>query len=49
VGDVAALTDAVLTQLASPRESRNSDVASETLGEENLDATLRLYDEMLSP
>ena len=49
VGDVAALADAVLTQLASPRESRNANVAGETLGEENLDATLRLYDEMLSP
>jgi glycosyltransferase involved in cell wall biosynthesis len=48
VGDVAALTDAILTQLASPRpESRNTDAARETLGEENLDATLRLYDEVL--
>jgi glycosyltransferase involved in cell wall biosynthesis len=50
VGDVNALTNAMLEQLALPRRARSSTaavVASPATGEENLDATLLLYRELL--
>lgn len=48
VGDLAALTDAMETQLATPRgNARNGPSDLKPIGEENLDATLRLYEEVL--
>jgi hypothetical protein len=50
VGDIGALTDAIIGQLARPRGTRvpgGGFPDSEAIGEENLDATLRLYREML--
>ena len=47
VGDVAALTDAILKQLALPRSNPTSAAAADGAGEENLVATLLLYRELL--
>jgi glycosyltransferase involved in cell wall biosynthesis len=50
VGDVDALRDAMLEELALPRRTRLSStdaVASPATGQENLDATLGLYQELL--
>jgi len=51
VRDLAALTDAIEKQLALPggtREARSRDRVLEPMGGENLDATLRLYHELLT-
>lgn len=50
VGDHVALTDAILRELASPRAARPSRETAgpaDAIGVENLDATLRLYHELL--
>ena len=50
VGNVTALTYAILEQLELPRSARQAHgthAATETFGEQNLDATLRLYEEMV--
>jgi glycogen synthase len=49
VGDEAALTEAILTQVVAPRAVQATDngAPSDRAGEENLEATLRLYRELL--
>lgn len=49
VGDEAALTEAILTQLKAPRAPKATDDGAppDRAGEENLEATLRVYEELL--
>ena len=49
VGDVDALTRAILTQLMAPRRAHANErrPQRDTAGEENLEATLRLYRELV--